>query len=238
VERHTLGLAAASALALFGAVGCSLADNTTSGELNQGGFSYEPVGDGRSDVATRTLNGNLLTSNNPVPLLAQGGTFKVRFIPNGGGSEWGSDQIIPAAPGLVVRDGANLVAKRPGQSAILANDGSVVQDFVHVHVKLIDHIEIARTDAGFDTIVNDNEAVLLIAGQPTVNVVAQPKSAVGEVLGGALSYAWSVEGDADVVALTSNLGFANGLAAGTKPGTATVKVKVAGLSASFQVQVK
>ena len=236
MKRTTVRLAAVAALALSGAAGCNAA-NTTSGELNQGGFSYSTIGDGRSDIATRTLTSSY-DGNNPVPVLAVGGEFNVRFIPKGGGSEWGSDQIIPAAPALIARDGANLLVKRPGQSAILANDGSVVQDFIHVQAKLVDHVQVARVDLGVDTVVGDNEAIPLVAGQPTLDVVATPMSAVGEVLAGSMSYQWSVDGDADVLSLTSKGGYQNGLAAGTKTGNVTVTVKVADRTASFQVQVK
>jgi hypothetical protein len=237
VNRHLLSLGAVAALALSSVVGCSTA-NTTSGELNQGGFSYSTVGDGRSDIASRTIT-NDYGGNNPVPVLAVGGAFKVRFIPkDGNGNEWGSDQIIPAAPSLIARDGANLVTKRPGQSAILANDGQVVQDFIHVQVKLVDHVQLSRVDVGFETVLGENDQVNLVAGQPTVELVAQPMSSVGEILAGSMPYQWSVDGDPEVVALTSKGGYSNGLSAGTKPGTAVVSVRVADRSASFHVEVK
>lgn len=237
MKRHALPLGALAALALSSLVGCSTA-NTTAGELNQGGFSYKAVGDGRSDVASRTLT-DTYGGNNPIPILAAGGTFNIRFVPKDGtGNEWGSDQIIPAAPSLIVRDGANLVAKRPGQSAILANDGQVVQDFVHVQVKLVDHVQLSRIDVGFETVLNDNDQVTIVAGQPTVELAAIPMSAFGDPLAGALSFQWSVDGDPETVALTSKGGYENGLSAGTKPGTAVVSVRVADRSASFHVEVK
>lgn len=236
MKRHIGRDAVIAALALGGAVGCSLADSATQGELNQGGFSYEAVGDGRSDVATH----NPVTDYSgiiKVPLIAVGGVFKLEFIPkSGSGSNWGSDQLIPAAPGLIARDGASLVAKRPGQSAVLANDGSVVQDFVHMQIKLVDHIQVVRVDGGGDTPLGDADVVALTLGQPAVTVFAQPVSAIGEVLAGALPYTWSVGGDADVT-LSSTGGYENGLVAGSKTGTALVTVSVAGKSAAVHVQV-
>ena len=227
---------ATAVLAVWGTLGCTSA-NTTSGELNQGGFSYATVGDGRSDVASRTLT-NDYGGNNPVPVLAVGGQFNVRFVPkSGGGSEWGSDQIIPAAPGLLAREGANLVAKRPGQSAILANDGSVVRDFVHVQVKLVDRVQLSRVDAGVETVLGDSETITLLAGQSSVDLAALPMSSVGEILAGSMPYAWSIEGDPDIVTLTSKGGYQNGLSAGTKAGKVTVVVRVAGQSSSFHVEV-
>ena len=237
MKRHALRLGALAALALSSAAGCSTA-NTTAGELNQGGFSYKAVGDGRSDVASRSLT-NDYGGNNPVPVLAVGGTFNIRFVPKtGSGNEWGSDQIIPAAPSLITRDGANLVAKRPGQSAVLAYDGQVVQDFVHVQVKVVDHVQLSRIDLGFETVLNENDKVTLVAGQPTVELAAIPMSAFGDPLAGALAYQWSIEGDPETVALTSKGGYENGLSVGTKPGTAVVSVRVADHGASFHVEVQ
>lgn len=236
MKRHIGRDAVIAALALGGAVGCSLSDSATQGELNQGGFAYETVGDGRSDVVMRAPVTDY-TGIIKVPLVAVGGAFKLKFIPkSGSGSEWGTDQLIPAAPGLIAREGASFVAKRPGQSAVLANDGSVVQDFIHVQVKLVDHIQIIQAGSGGDTPLGDADVVAMTLGQPAVTVVAQPVSAIGEVLAGALPYAWSISGDADVT-LSSTGGYENGLATGSKSGTATVTLSVAGKSASIHVQV-
>jgi hypothetical protein len=224
---------AVAALGLFGAVGCS-ASGATTGELNQGGFSYETVGDGRADVASG-LPSSSWSGNAPVPVIAVGGEFKLQFIPNGGsGSSWGSDQIIPAAPGLIARDGANLVAKRPGQSAVLANDGSVVQDFVHVQVKLVDHVVLARTDGGGQQPLGAGDTLSLAAGQ-SLHLSAIPMSVVGEILAGSLPYAWSLTGD-PAVTLGSTGGFATDVL-GDKPGKAVVTVNVAGKSAAIGVEV-
>ncbi|APR81380.1 Hypothetical protein A7982_06727 [Minicystis rosea] len=218
---------------VVGAAGCL---PQTSGELDNGGFTY--FCSGKSDLACTDGIINPGASNVP-PAIAVGAHFDLEFSPPivifSKDEPTPVASIVSVSPSILSQEpsqdvgGTGFRFTAPGTVAVLAKSatGEVV-DFVHVTGANVEAI------AFVDRFGDETQALTLASTQDTLQ--ALPRDTSGNTLAGSLSYEWTTSDD-EIVSLSP--GFENNeikLVAG-KPGKATITVTVQSTPASIEVTV-
>jgi hypothetical protein len=222
MTRRPLLLLATSSL--FALAACGFPD-ATSGELNNGRFSYLCV-----DSSDTTCDG--LIGNSSLPeLIAVGGAFDLEYAGDSAGSS--PVQVQPASETMISGASGHLKFLLPGIGAVVArNTSGVVADFVHLRGASIDHLDVAGpASSDFVTEVemtSDDDVILQVAA----------KDNGGSPLSGALPYVWTSSND-KIVTLGEFGPKNRATLKGVAPGTATVEVTLpGGLKRSVVVTVK
>lgn len=211
MTRRPLILFATVGLLALGACGPL---NTSSGELNNGRFSYLCVDS--SDAAC----GDFAGSASMPTLIAVGGAFGIEYT--GETVEGDPVQVVPASDKMMTGASGSFRLLRPGVSAALARSTSgSVADFVHLQGALIDHLDVggpssttAVTAVQMDT---DNG----------VDLQVTPKDDLGTSLAGAFPYTWS-SSDATVLSFDAQDRRNRVKLIAFKPGKVTVEVSLPG----------
>jgi hypothetical protein len=186
-----------------------------------------------STYATGAVDKGSLSSALDAPL-AVGGDVRPALHFDLRGSAAPSTHLLSARPDVVeVRNGL-LVGKSPGMSAVLvAMDGDVVVDFLHVWVKAADHIEVHGIDTASGDMGAVSEPIELVVGD---GMHFSPHAYAGsEQLIGVGASSWVVDPPIAVV-LREGLPNRVHLVAKT-PGTADVKVTMLGATTHLTVKV-
>jgi hypothetical protein len=188
--------------------------NTSSGELNNGRFSYLCVDS--SDAACDDFVGSVSLP----ALIAVGGAFDIQYT--GESVDGAPVQVVPASDKMMTGSSGSFRLLRPGVSAALArsNSGSVA-DFVHLQGALIDHLDVAGPSS--------TTAVTKVAMDTDKGVDLQvtPKDALGTSLAGAFSYAWTTS-DATILSLDAQDRRNRVHLTAFKPGKVTVEASLPG----------
>jgi hypothetical protein len=188
--------------------------NTSSGELNNGRFSYLCVDS--SDAACDDFGGAF-----SVPaLIAVGGAFGIEYT--GETVEGDPVQVVPASDKMMTGASGSFRLLRPGVSAALARSTSgSVADFVHLQGALVDHLDVGGPsgDAAVTAVQMDTD--------DGIDLRVIPKDDLGTSLAGAFSYAWSTS-DATIVSLDKQERRNRVHLTASKPGKVTVEVSLPG----------
>jgi hypothetical protein len=204
----------------------------TTGELNNGGFTYFCASD--DDLACRDDRSG--ASDIP-PAIAVGAHFDLDFSPPllSTGTP-AVTRIQPASPDILVAessldpDTTGFRFKAPGTVAVLAKSGAEVVDFVHVTGANIDHVSIV------DGLGNEAMAVSIASASFGETLKALPRDAESHTLAGALAYSWS-SSDESVVSVSEGFRSNEVDLIPNGPGKATITVKVLDRQASIEVTV-
>ncbi len=197
-------------------------DPTQSGELQRGSFEY--VCAGSNDAV---CDAQLFATRFP-ERFAVGGLFTVRFNPNE--TEGPLPRVESAAPDVLRQDDTRLEFVRPGTVALLALRGDEMIDYVHAQGETVRSLHFTD-DAGGDGLV---ETTLTLGEQRRVFV--EPRGELGQVLGGTLAYAWSVQ-DQTVARIQSDTAQRSVTVVGLSPGRVRLVVDADGVSAGLDLVV-
>jgi hypothetical protein len=141
--------------------------------------------------------------------------------------------LSPRTDVVDVRDGL-LLGKAPGTAAVLvALDGDVVVDFVHVTVRPADRVEVHGIDAAGNDLGDLTERVELVVGDETRLV---PHGYAGaQALAGVATSTWTVE---PPIAVVLREGLPNRVRlVARQPGSAKVTVTMLGKTCSLPLEV-
>jgi hypothetical protein len=236
VTSRTLSSCQALCAILFLIPACG-ADSGSSGELENGSFSYLCTTD-RDPICgpdATFIEGTLQTMPNTI---AVGGQFSVVFRGSSSSGQDGSAFVKPVSSDLLAGGAGNepiFTAAKPGFAGLLALRGSTVVDVIHVHIVAIDS---ARIDARVDT------TGAVIVGAPTVNIgtgalvdlSAAAADEGSDTLAGSLDYAWSTDDSAIAEILTSPTTDEITVRGGA-PGQTMVHVTISGVSSAISIVV-
>ena len=188
--------------------------NTSSGELNNGRFSYLCVD--LSDAACEDFAGSVSVPT----LIAVGGDFGIQYT--GETVEGDPVQVVPASEKMMTGASGSFRFLRPGVSAALARSTSgSVADFVHLQGALIDHLDVGgpSSTAAVTAVQMDTDN--------GIDLQVTPRDDRGTRLAGAFSYAWSTS-DATLVSFDAQERRNRVHLTASKPGKVTVEVSLPG----------
>jgi hypothetical protein len=166
----------------------------------------------------------------PLAPLAIGAHFHPEVSTEIAGTSTPNLRLESAAPEILAVDGGDLVAKRPGTSAVLisTDDGSVV-DFVHVWVAPVTQITLARRDG--ERLAG---TVGLAVGEDLTLSPALWNGA--QKLAGEAEVQWTVSDDKALAVLPDGSADRRRIRA-RAPGKATVTASLGGATTSIDVEV-
>ncbi len=163
--------------------------------------------------------------DSPLPSIAVGASFSMTYegrVPNSPNGKPTQIILFSASPPMLTVTGTEMVARLPGQAAVLARTSEgTVTDFVHVNL------------ASPHSILVEGNSLQKVGSQN--ELVASPLGADGQVLGGTLSYSWTLEGTA--VGLLDNVGRKATLVA-REVGTSIVRTQSGEVTGEFEITVE
>lgn len=227
-------VAVAAGVAASTLAGCSSNPLGKSGNLANGGFTYECV-DVQDDHACAQLAINSMTT---FPSdIAVGSQFRVSFTPKSDQQQnAGNPQLRPvAADYLVSTADGQFKALKAGYCAIVARsskDGTVI-DYTLVHMTNI--ADIAMTADG-STVGNSGASPFSVGA--SVELKATPVDERGQPVDGTLDYVWTID-DTSVATFQSPINkSASASLQGVKAGTTTLHIQSGDAKRDVQITVR
>jgi hypothetical protein len=196
--------------------------------LGNGTFTY--VCPSASGTATVVDPGCPTSGGLPENPVAVGASFSVTYTPlsqNGTSGVEGPSfyTVAPASPLLVSSNDGALVATGPGYEALLATSGTVVDDFVFIHLETISRL------------VPSASLITIGAADGPQTLSVQPVDGAGNILAGQLGCSWSVTAGSNVIALDAPTASSSVQIQGVADGTATVQASCGAASVDVTVNV-
>ncbi|MBI5538229.1 MAG: hypothetical protein HY898_36240 [Deltaproteobacteria bacterium] len=238
---------AAAIAALSGCDKSKDASASQAGELGRGTFTYV-CGTGADAQCNDNSDLALVDPATNFPPIALGATFSSSFKVN---DAQDPSAVMSAVPDMLDSETVPkyLIAKKVGWVALLGMEsagGTRVSDLIHAKVEPLDHLEVAQSaptgggGADFKGKVTAPGIDVTITGSTPSTPVTQmfrvvPMTKDRKLLAGALPCQWTTSNEA-VARITTDAG-QNIITVELKPGDATLKAALGGLTVDVKVKV-